>query len=198
MVTRCRAGYDPAMGATTHKAILWMIVGISWVALIGCESAETPPEATKRSPPTVAQPSPWQTADGSAQVAVPNEADDPQLAEAIAEARRTVDQARQRWLSSTEQERLRWTVKWAAPTVNGGVEHLWVKPILHWSPFRIEGRLANPPQAELASGRGLGETVSFPVEELSDWAYLLQGRIDGEHEGGFTVELLEQRYGQPD
>ncbi len=53
-------------------------------------------------------------------------------------------------------------------------------------------------QAELASGRGLGETVSFPVEELSDWAYLLQGRIDGEHDGGFTVELFERRYGQPD
>ncbi len=186
------------MGATIHKAILWTMLGTSWVALIGCESAEMPPEATKRSPPTVAQPSPWQTADGSAHVAVPNEADDPELAEAIAEARRTVDQAQQRWLSSTEQERLHWTVKWAAPTVNGGVEHLWVKPILHWSPFRIEGRLANPPQAELASGKGLGETVSFPIEELSDWALLLQGRIGGEHEGGFTVELFEQRYGQPD
>ena len=186
------------MGATIHKAILWIKLWTSWVALIGCESAEMPPEATKRSPPTVAQPSPWQIADGSAQVAVPNEADDPQLAEAIAEAHRTADQAQQRWMNSTEQERSQWTVKWAAPTVNGGVEHLWVKPILHWSPFRIEGRLANPPQAELASGKVLGETVSFPIEELSDWAYLLQGRIDGEHEGGFTVELLEQRYGQPD
>ncbi len=181
-----------------NKAILWTMLGTSWVALFGCESAEMPPEATKRSPPTVARPSPWQIADGSAQVAVPKEADDPELAQAIAEARRTVDQARQRWLGSTEQERLQWTVKWGAPTVTGGVEHLWVKPILHWSPFRIEGRLANPPQAELASGKGLGETVSFPIEELSDWVHRLEDRIDGEHEGGFTVELFEHRYGQPD
>ena len=150
-----------------------------------------PRQASKRSAPTIDPPSPGQSADGSARVAVPNEAADPALAEAIAEARRTVDQARQRWLSSTEQERSRWTVKWAAPTVNGGVEHLWVKPILHWSPFRIEGRLANPPQAELASGWGLGETVSFPLEDLPDWADLLPGRHHGEHGGGVTVGTLE-------
>ena len=181
-----------------NKAIVWIMLGTSWVPLIGCESAETPPETTKRSPPTVAQPSPWQIAHGSAHVAVAQEADDPALAQAIAEAHRTVDQARQRWLNSTEEARSQWTVKWAAPNVAGGVEHVWVKPILYWSPFRIEGQLASPPQTELASGKDLGQTVSFPIEELSDWAYLTEGRIDGEHEGGFTVELFERRYGQPD
>ncbi len=186
------------MDATLKTTIRWLALGTLTAALLGCDSAEPPVETTRRSAPSATTPSPWQIANGSAQVAVAHEADDPELAQAIAEARSTVDQARERWLNSTEEKRSQWTVKWAAPNVAGGVEHVWIKPILHWSSFRIEGLLASPPQSELVSGKGFGEPVSFPVEELSDWIYLIDGRIDGEHEGGFTVQLLEQRYGQPD
>jgi uncharacterized protein YegJ (DUF2314 family) len=46
-------------------------------------------------------------------------------------------------------------------------------------------------------GRKAGELVSFPVEELSDWLHLLDGTIEGGREGGFTIDLLEQRHGPP-
>jgi hypothetical protein len=51
------------------------------------------------------------------------------------------------------------------------VEHVWVRPV-SWSRFRIEGRLAS-------------------------WLHLLDGTIDGRREGGFTIDLLEQRHGPP-
>ncbi len=186
------------MNVATYHTILWVMLGTLSATLVGCDSTELPVETTRRPAPRASTPSPWQIANGSAQVAVAQEADDPELAQAITEARNTVDQARERWLNSTVESRSQWTVKWAAPNVAGGVEHVWIKPILYWSTFRIEGLLASPPQTELASGKGFGEPVSFPVQELSDWVYLIDGRIDGEHEGGFTVKLLEQRYGQPD
>ena len=186
------------MDAAKSNTILWFTMGTLSVALVGCDSSETPVETTRRPAPSASAASAWQIANGSDQVTVADESDDPELAQAIAKARSTVDQARQRWLGSSEESRSQWTVKWAAPNVAGGVEYVWVKPLLHWSRFRIEGQLASPPQTELASGKDLGQTVSFPIEELSDWAYLREGRIDGEYEGGFTIELFEGRYGQPD
>ena len=44
--------------------------------------------------------------------------------------------------------------------------------------------------------RTLDEPVAFPIEELIDWAHFQEGRFDGPHEGGFTIALLRQRYGQ--
>ena len=81
------------------------------------------------------------------------------------------------------------------------IEHVWVKPIVTWSKFRIEGRLANQPVAELACDKTLGQPVSFPIEELSDWVHLIESSGEEEEptrEGGFTVKLIEQRYGEPE
>ncbi len=160
-----------------------------------CERQDPPP--TLEPPPATPADagSAWRIQDGSARIAVAAEAADPQLAEAIERARATAEQARQRWRAGPG-EGGSWAIKWAAPTVGGGVEHVWVRPV-SWSRFRIEGRLASPPQAELVCGRKAGELVSFPAEELSDWLHLLDGTIDGRRDGGFTIDLLEQRHGPP-
>ncbi len=137
----------------------------------------------------------WRIIDGSAATAAA--AADPELAAAIARARSTAGDARQRWATdSAADRRSRWAVKWAAPTTEGGVEHVWIRPT-SWSHHRIEGWLASPPQSPLACGRIAGELVSFPAEELSDWVHFTDGTIEGPRQGGFTIELLQRRHGQP-
>ncbi|MHC4710048.1 MAG: DUF2314 domain-containing protein [Planctomycetota bacterium] len=168
----------------------------SLILLAAACERQDPPPALEPPPATPADAgSAWRMQDGSARIAVAAEPDDPQLAEAIERARSTAEQARRRWRAGPG-EGGSWAIKWAAPTVRGGVEHVWVRPV-SWSRFRIEGRLASPPHAELVCGRKAGELVSFPVEEMSDWLHLLDGTIDGRREGGFTIDLLEQRHGPP-
>jgi uncharacterized protein YegJ (DUF2314 family) len=110
-------------------------------------------------------------------------------------ARATAGRARQRWRADPAG-RGSWAVKWASPTVDGGVEHVWVQP-LAWSRFRVEGRLTSPPRLPLACGRQAGDLVSFPAEELSDWVHLLDGTVDGRREGGYTIDVLVRRHGPP-
>ncbi|MCP3904452.1 MAG: DUF2314 domain-containing protein [Planctomycetes bacterium] len=157
---------------------------------VGCDLE--PPSAREASTDDVATNAPaptWAQRDGSDQVAV--RAGDTELADAIAEARRTAEGARRRWDEASSHERSLWAVKWRAPTADGHHEFVWVEP-LHWSLFRIEGRLASPPRRDLACGRGRDELVSFPSDELTDWIYRPP---TGPDEGGFTVNVLERRYG---
>jgi uncharacterized protein YegJ (DUF2314 family) len=162
---------------------------------VGCEGQDPPPTLEPPAATPADAGSAWRIEDGSARIAVAAGADDTKLAEAIARARKTADEARQRWQAGPGEGGT-WAIKWAAPAVGGGVEHVWVRPV-SWSRFRVEGRLASPPQAELVCGRSAGEPVSFPIEELSDWLHLLDGTIDGRREGGYTIDLLEQRHGPP-
>ena len=138
----------------------------------------------------------WRHQTESDRVAVPDEADDAQLQEAIAEARRTASKARQSWLQASAEDREHWAIKWAAPCADGGVEHVWVNP-RSWSPFRIEAVLSSPPHRALLNGKTLGEWVSLPIEELSDWVYFTEGDPAGPFDGGFTIRVLEERYGEP-
>jgi uncharacterized protein YegJ (DUF2314 family) len=178
--------------------ILWALV--AWAAC-GCESREPSSPPRTAQPPTAEatgpQHSDWQIVDSSPQIALPADEDDPALEAAIARARQTAGDARRRWQNAPPVEREGWAIRWAAPTAEGSVEYLWVEPI-NWSRHRIEGRLANPPQHELACGRGLDELVSFPIEELMDWMHSAGNdptSPGGAHEGGFTVRLLEERHG---
>ncbi|MHC4652366.1 MAG: hypothetical protein ACYTES_16105, partial [Planctomycetota bacterium] len=116
---------------------------VTLLAATACERHDPPPALEPPPAATADASSAWRTQDGSSRIAVAAEADDPQLAEAINRARTTADQARQRWRADPARDDA-WAVKWAAPTVGGGVEHVWVRP-LSWSRFRIEGRLASPP-----------------------------------------------------
>lgn len=150
------------------------------------------------------KPPAWRVENHSLVVAVRDEASDPELLAAIIKAKATSEDARVRWNAANAQERAHWAVKWAAPLAepaNGRqAEHVWVKPV-NWSPFRIEGVLASEPVDELANGKSLGDLVSFPVDELSDWIHLTAegaaNDFSGPHEGGFTMKVLEERFGRP-
>jgi uncharacterized protein YegJ (DUF2314 family) len=160
-------------------------------AVAGCDRPEEPaPAPAPITAPEPAPPSAWREVDGSRIVAVA--ADDERLRAAMREARRTAPAARGRWAAMDEAGRARWAIKWAAPTVDGGREYVWMRPVA-WSPFRIEGRLASPPQRMLESGRVLGDLVSFPHDELADW-FLENG---AQHEGGFTLRVLDEHFGAP-
>jgi len=178
---------------------------------VSCEKAAPDPPAA--APPRVREASPWRERENSITIAVSDEAD-AELAAAIRQAQATAEQARLCWeQASSPAERERWAVKWAArlaPAIDDEgtsaaappsdaplIEHVWVRP-LNWSPFRIEGILATAPLGELESGKRLGDLVSFPIEELSDWVYFLADDDDAAFEGGFTIKALQQRYGEPE
>lgn len=174
---------------------LGLVAVIAAAAAAGCDEQ---PAIAPAEPPLSPAPegSAWRRGGGSEMVATPPPADDPQLAAAIAQARSTAGQARERWAQEPEQARRSWAVNWAAPTADGGVEYVWVRPT-GWSQYRIEGWLANPPQAVLACGRVQGELVSFPADELADWARFDDDDPERPVEGGFTIRLLDDRYGTP-
>ena len=176
--------------------IRWLLVAVV-LATSACEQQDAIAPTRPRLTPSP-ESSPWRAIGGSARVAVASAEPFPELADAITQARSTADDARRRWALEPEPAiaRTRWAVKWAAPTVGGGVEHVWVRPTT-WSRHRIEGWLANSPQARLACGRDEGELVSFAAEELSDWVHFSGGTDADPIEGGFTIPVLEARYGRP-
>jgi len=169
---------------------LWLIAG--------CEQSTPDPPAPATVREGASEPtSQWREAGRATVVALPEGEEDAELAAAIAEARQTAEEARLRWQMAPPAEHDHWAIKWTAPTADGRVEHVWVRPE-SWSKFRIEGRLLSVPVADLECGAAAGDLVSFPIEALSDWVYLPDGDFHGQREGGFTVRLLEQRYGVPD
>jgi len=209
----------------------WMLLrGIIALAVLiapaGCDRQPPADSAdgnrSDKSGAAASQPMAWQRIHDAEVVAVDDALAQQALESATAEARRSLDDARQRWTVANAAERHLWAIKWAAPrapaAAQGGgdaaaaanaadgasagepqVEHVWVQPI-NWSPFRIEGRLLSPPAAALESGRTQGEIVSFPVDEVSDWIHFSEDPAvnpAATFEGGYTVKVLEQRYGRP-
>jgi uncharacterized protein YegJ (DUF2314 family) len=189
--------------------------GLLGLPIAACDRSSDP--QTTGAPPAAVgnHQSPWRGEVRSAVISVGDESVKKDLAAAIAQARATAADARLRWMALAPQDRARWAVKWAAPVApadadatdaddSGGVEHVWVRPI-NWSPFRIEGVLASEPVQAIAGGKSLGDVVSFPIDELSDWVCFAGDAKDSlgdtslvrPVEGGFTLEILESRYGRP-
>ena len=187
-------------------------------ALCACEPADQRPQSSSSSTtsaPDAASSRRWQRINDSNVIAI--DIDDVkiqrQLDAAMADARSTLDDARQRWSVAKPDERALWAVKWAAPlpldssnqpsvdshlpsahgqqpTIDSLNEHVWVQPI-NWSPFRIEGVLLSQPIRLLDCGRNAGELVSFPVDELADWLHYAADPAtnpEAPFEGGFTVK----------
>ena len=165
------------------------------------QQPQSPPAATTQAS---TRPSLWRTLESASPVAVVSPGDELKLRAAIEQARSSAEQARQKWFYASADDRPRWAVKWAAPLVGkpaDQTEHVCVAPV-HWSPFRIEGVLASTPVKDLACGKHLGDLVSFPVEEISDWIHFTTqpasaAELSSPHEGGFTLQLLSEQYGTP-
>lgn len=194
-------------------------VAAALILLAGCkprEQASTQPAASETSKPSL-----WHEQNQATVVAVGGESHDAKLASrltaATAEARKTLNDARQRWQFGGSDDQKHWWVKWAAPIVTDASvtgdpdprEQVWVQPV-NWTAFRIEGVLCSKPVSDLACGKMLGELVSFPVDELSDWLHEVTVSGGGEspdgkpqgpgktaHEGGYTMAVLEERFGTP-
>ena len=173
-------------------------LGASLAPFAGCEQSEPalPPDQPPLEAPAAAPQTAWRNVNDSLQVAVEVAGDEEQLVKAIAQAKSTLEQARQRWQRSGEIERRKFAVKWRAETDSGGLEHLWVRPVT-WSAFRIEGSLLSPPTTTLLSGKVAGDFVSFPIEDVSDWVYLYSGDPDGRRDGGYTLDVISRQFGQP-
>lgn len=67
-----------------------------------------------------------------------------------------------------------------------GVEHMWVSEI-SFDGVDITGKLLNSPNWLKSVSEG--DDVSVPLNGISDWMYVFQGRAHG----GFTINLLRSR-----
>ena len=139
----------------------------------------------------------WQAGTDSYAIGVDDEKINTELDKAATKARETAKEASKRWQQSNLMQRENWLIKWAAPIQpqdSNKKEYVWVKPV-EWSPFRIEGILVTKPSGNI--GFNEGDLVAFPIEELYDWVYKIEGDMQGPRQGGFTVEVLEKHFGTP-
>jgi len=115
-------------------------------------------------------------------------ASDPEIDAAMAEARR-------RWpeLVSAFREHAgeRFAVKYPFPRGPRSVEHVWIA-VTAIDEDRVTGTIDNEPVGKI--GHELGETVTVPSKDISDWLYHVKGKKDPV--GGFTVKVLLARQKQ--
>lgn len=174
-------------------------MGAGWVVIAawplafsgGCDdqtAAPAPPPQPTNDQAT--EQSPYRDVGGARVAKLPAIEDDQALAEAIAEAQASLDDARRQWADASAEQRQRWAIKWAAELVDGGIEHLWLRPT-SWNAHRIEGVLLSQPTAELLSGRRRGEIVAITPGDVSDWVHFTSEDGD-DYEGGFTIALIEE------
>lgn len=163
-------------------------------SLPGCEPREEP-EAPEPVSVSQEKPSRWKLLENATVVSLPEDEPDAELEAAMTEARNTAPGQSELWLTARAEQQDRWAIKWAAPTAEDRVEYVWVRP-LSWTQHRIEGILANTPQNELACAKTFGEPVSFPARQLADWIHFQTDNFDGPYEGGFTVSILSERFGE--
>lgn len=139
----------------------------------------------------------WLGDNDSYAIGIEDEKIQTELDNAAIRARETAREASKRWQQANPMQQENWLIKWAAPIKaqeSKKNEYVWVKPI-EWSPFRVEGILVTSPAGEI--GFREGDLVAFPVEELYDWIYKIEGTMDGPRQGGFTVDILEKHFGTP-
>ena len=66
---------------------------------------------------------------------------------------------------------------------DGEVEHLWLSDV-HFSGNRLHGRVDNRPQK--IKGLKVGDLVSVNPDEITDWAFVENGKLHG----GYTIRAL--------
>ena len=183
---------QPADTPKLYILLIALFAAIS-TSFRGCEPLE---ESETSDPVSVSQekPSQWKLLENATVVSLPDDTIDSELEEAMAEARNTAFGQSETWRNTRPELQDRWAIKWAAPTAEDRVEYVWVRPV-SWTRHRIEKILANSPQNELACAKTLGEPVSFPAAQLADWLHFQTENFEGPYEGGFTVSILNERFG---
>ena len=188
------SNFGPDRRAPASFTVIALII-LAGLMTPGCEPGD---QQTDADHPQPADPSPdavsaYRLIDGSRVALMPQMTDDAQLAAAIDLARATLGDAMHRWQGEpdAQQARAQWAIKWAAATINGGHEHLWIRPT-GWTEHRIEGVLLSKPTAELLMARTAGEVVSFPPDDVTDWVHV-SSDSDKPLEGGYTLALIESR-----
>ncbi len=173
----------------------------TWLGLlafvpVACVETEAPNPINDQVAGEAAPESQWYVLEDSTVISLTEAQTDDELQAAINVALASAAQERENWQYSNPQQKQRWAIKWAASTADDRIEYVWVRPV-QWSAYRVEGVLANTPQNELTCNKTLGEYVSFPVEEMADWIRFLSDDFSGPYEGGYTLEVLTNRYGTP-
>lgn len=116
--------------------------------------------------------------------------DDQEMNAAIDEARRRLPELRR--ALEADAQRVKPTIEGALvkarfeSKITGQAEHIWLQDA-GFEDSRIVGTIANEPVdfPELSKG----ESVSVPVEAVSDWVY----RQGGQNFGGFTIRVMQRR-----
>jgi len=79
-------------------------------------------------------------------------------------------------------------LKVGLPTAAGSLEHIWVSDI-KIDGAKIAGRLVNDP-VDLA-GLSMGSPVTFTRDQISDWAYVKDGKMYGHYTTRVVVKHLD-------
>ena len=169
---------------------------VSLCAIAGCERDESIDDANPTPTETQIDRPTWSAWGTGDHVIAADLEDDPEMQADIEQARKSADSAREQWRNTPKSMRQQWAVKWAAPTEEGGREYIWIQP-MHWSRFRIEGRLLSEPSGPLEDRAERGDLLAFSADELVDWVRLSASETARVQAGGFTIKVLEERFGEP-
>lgn len=109
--------------------------------------------------------------------------DDPEIIQAIANARAMLNYFWDKKASALNPEDF--FVKVRVEDSDGGVEHIWVaNPILEGDQVRGE---VNSDTVVIKTHR-LGDTITYPVSEITDWMYNEGGKMHGNYTARVTAK----------
>jgi len=111
--------------------------------------------------------------------------DDAEMSAAKLRARQTLPTFWRHLASHPEMEH---DLKVGMPTTGGSLEHIWVGDIKDEG-NKIAGRLVNDP-VDLA-GLSMGSPVTFTRDQITDWAYVKDGKLYGHYTTRVVVKHLD-------
>lgn len=114
---------------------------------------------------------------------VPVSDDDQEMNSAMQKARSTLNEFIERFTHPKTSDK--WFLVKGRFTHKGQIEHIWMADLVLDGKF-FSGVLANEPEYP---GLKFKQKVSVPLDNISDWMYVSDGRLMG----GFTIRVLYGR-----
>ncbi len=111
-----------------------------------------------------------------------SENEDAKMEEAIKSARESLPEFLSH-LSTPNEKMENFAVKVGLKTKDGTLEHCWVSDLCY-EDEKIRGKLSVEPNN--VAGYELGSEITIDMNEISDWAY----SIEGKYEGHYTTRCL--------